>query len=522
MRYSVTHAARQVRQRMRMGAAVLTLVCAGPAVFAAPPPSQQDSAKKLIKQGVSLYRKGLRAEAEAALRRAVELEPMRSEAKVELAYVLARRWNLREAYDISLAVAEAERSNSRAFAVLGLTLLSAGRFADARTVLDQALGIDRREDLAWASLGLLEFYENRIERAYSYLRQAVAQKPREPEHLFVLGQVAARSERFTEAANAYEAYLSNSSLADAERRDRIRGLISFMRFLGERDRLYITASSRGTQVPFELARNRPVIEVRLNGRREPLRFVLDTGSSISVISTEKARRLKIKQIAKGGMARGIGGDGRFEIVYGFVREFVIGDVTVRNVPVYIRPFHRNYQGIDGYIGLSVISEFLTTVDYGERTFSLVRRNDQGEPAAMPWQPLRLTSSGFLSGEVALEGVDQALNFIVDTGASVSVISTRIASHSRISEFLSRERLTVIGAAGVTEDVPIFALPSVTFGGHSRRGLNAVALDMDILNEASGFEQAGILGGDFLSNYRLTFDFKRSTVAFSPISDVRGE
>ena len=119
---------------------------------------------------------------------------------------------------------------------------------------------------------------------------------------------------------------------------------------------------------FELVGNRPVIQMKVNERDEPLNFVLDTGSGISVISDVTAKRLGIAPITKGGFAKGIGGDGRFEIVYGFLRQVAIGDVRVRNVPVYIRKFHNDGAQVDGYIGLSLISKFLTTIDYGGKTF----------------------------------------------------------------------------------------------------------------------------------------------------------
>ena len=132
-------------------------------------------------------------------------------------------------------------------------------------------------------------------------------------------------------------------------------------------------------------------------------------------------------------------------------------------------------------------------------------------------PLRLTSSGFLSGEVQLEGVESPLNFIVDTGASVSVISQDVASDDVISALKTEERLSVIGSAGITNNVPTFLLPRVTFGKHSRKDITAIALDLDLINEASGFEQAGILGGNFLKNYRLTFYFKNSKVTFVSVT-----
>lgn len=250
-----------------------------------------------------------------------------------------------------------------------------------------------------------------------------------------------------------------------------------------------------------------------------MNFVLDTGSGISVISDETAQRLKIKAVSRGGSARAIGGNGKFDIVYGFLQSIYIGDVKIRNVPVYIRKFHSNGERIDGYIGLSLISKFLTTLDYGNSTFSLKRKdleaNKRRENDNLSL-PLRLTSSGFLSGEVQLEGIETPLNFIVDTGASVSVISDALAGTKEISRFLKDERMRVIGAAGVTENVPTFLLPRVTFGTHSRESIKAISLDLNMINEASGFEQAGILGGNFLKNYRLTFDFENSKVIFVPI------
>ena len=64
-------------------------------------------------------------------------------------------------------------------------------------------------------------------------------------------------------------------------------------------------------------------------------------------------------------------------------------------------------------------------------------------------------------------------------------------------------------------MPSFLLPTVTLGRYSRNDLKAIALDLDLINETSGFEQAGILGGNFLKNYSLTFDFKQSMVTFVP-------
>lgn len=479
----------------------------------------QDS-RVVVKQAEKLVRKGNLIEAEKLLRRVIEQNPQENRAKIKLAYVLMKQKRLVEAYNFSLAVAKAEPQNAYALAVLGATLLNAGNFKEAYLCFVNALKFDRSEALAWAGLGLLDYYENRIERSLANLRAAQYQEPNEPDYVFAVAQVSARAEKYKEAAEAYDRFLQISPETDAERRNRIKGLINFLRFLGSKQTLYVAAGEERTIVPVKLLRDRPVVEVRIGRNKEPLKFVLDTGSGISVISEDVSQRLDIDPITKGGLARAIGGDGKFQIVYGFLRQISIGEVKIQNVPVYIRKFHENDEKIDGYIGLGLISKFLTTLDYGALTFSLVRRNQIDEAPETNNRlslPLRLTSSGYLSGEVQLEGIDTPLNFIVDTGASVSVISDELANMDEVSKYISTEKMRVVGAAGVTEGVPAFLLPRVTFGIHSREKIKAIALDLDVINETSGFAQAGILGGNFLKNYRLTFDFKNSRVTFEPVS-----
>ncbi len=480
---------------------------------------QSDDIRSLIKKAAKLARNGELSTAESLLRRAVELAPGRSEAKVELAYFLVKRRRLLEAYDICLPVAEQEPNNSRAFAVMGAMLLSAGRFTDARGFFVNAIRLNRKEHLAWAGIGMLDFYENNVETGFSRLLKALDLKSDEPDYLFACAQAAARSERYKEAAEKYKRYLAVTNNTDSDRRERIRGLVRFLDILGETGGLYQSVGGDEASVPFELEGDRPIIKLRINDRSEPLRFVLDTGAGISVLSETTAKRLRISPVTKGGYGKGIGGDGRFPIVYGLVRKVAIGGVSLKNVPVYLRKFHDINQNVDGYIGLALISKFLTTIDYGSQTFSLTKKSaDKVEfrKSDALSLPLRLTSSGFLSGEVQLEGIDSILNFIVDTGASVSVISNRVANTDAVSPFVNDEKMRVIGSAGVTDDVSSFLLPRITFGTHTRNRVMAVALDLDIINEAAGFEQAGILGGNFLKNYRVTFDFKNSKVVFESV------
>lgn len=491
------------------------------AAFASEDVQQADgqTLKEMLRSAEKLTRSGENAEAEKILRRAIEAYPQDVNVRLGLANILVKQKQLRAGFDIAYAVAETDPKNSYALAILGTAYLNAGNFNEAKLFLYNAATLNNREALAWAGIGMLDFYENRIDSSLDNMNAAVSLDRRNSDYAFAYGQIASRDERFAEAANAYRRFLEISSPKDVERRDKIKGLIKFLDYLGTRADLYSVGGEMKTVVPVKLISDRPVIELKINGKDKPLKFILDTGSGISVISKKTAKELGIKTVAKGGLARAIGGDGKFEIVYGFLRKVEIGDVNVSSVPVYIREFHNANENIDGYIGLALISKFLTTIDYGDLTFSLSNkdfvqfRSTENEKLTLP---LRLTTSGFLSGEVLLEGLESSLNFIVDTGASISVISDEIADKDEIRRFVRQEKLKVFGAAGITEEVPAYLLPRVTFGQHSREKIKAIALDLDLINESAGFVQGGILGGNFLKNYRVTFDFKNSKVLFVPL------
>jgi tetratricopeptide (TPR) repeat protein len=442
-----------------------------------------------------------------------------NQARLGLSYTLYKLRKLTDAYDHASRVIANDPLSARAHALLGTVILASGDFRMSVEEFRTALSLNADEALAIAGLAMVDFYENRLGSSLEGLRRAVQLNSSEPDFTFNLAQAAARSERYKEAADAYEKFLVIAPRTDDDRRARIRGLIDFLRYLGTQRSLYDTSGAGQTSVPFDMPNNRPIIKVRVNGRKEPLRFVLDTGSGISVISEETAKRLGIHAVARGGMARAVGG--KFEIVYGFLDSMEIGEANIDHIPVYIRKFYNDEIPVDGYIGLAVVSKYLVTVDYGARTFTLKRQhsaNDIADSGAAAIEiPIRTTSSGFLSGEVQVEGINHPFNFIIDTGASISVVSTRLLELEEISSYKHPTRMRVYGAAGIADGVETLVLPRVMLGKQAHEKLDVAVLDLDPVNETTGFVQSGIVGGNFLRNFRVTFDFRKSVLVLEPLT-----
>ena len=141
--------------------------------------------------------------------------------------------------------------------MLGSAAVGAGDFQLSVEEFRTALGLKDDDAMAIAGLAMVDFYENRLQASLAGLRRAAAISPDEPDYQFNLGQIAARSERYVEAANAYERFLRVAPLNDADRRARIRGLIDFLRYLGAQSELMQTGGPARSVVPFELVNNRP-------------------------------------------------------------------------------------------------------------------------------------------------------------------------------------------------------------------------------------------------------------------------
>ncbi|HSP63127.1 MAG TPA: aspartyl protease family protein [Pyrinomonadaceae bacterium] len=512
-----------------LAAVVICFALAG--VVAASPVDNEKTRSKALKA----LRAGDFEKAEKIYRDLLAKDEKDLDARLGLSHALLKERRLQDAFDHAARAIASDPLSAQAHALLGSVVLATGDFRLSVEEFRTAITLKPDEAMAIAGLAMIDFYENRIAPCVNGLRRAISIDPDEPDYLFDLGQAAARSKHYKEAADAYQRFLTIAPRTDENRRARLLGWIDFLRYLGQQGELYSLGGADRSVLSFDAVDYRPIIKVRVNGGQE-LRFVLDTGSGMSVLSEETARKVGIRAVARGGYALAVGGGGRFEIVYGYVNSIDVGDVRIENVPVYIRHFYEEREPVDGYLGISALGRLIMTVDYGARRLTLIRqrnseradlatiinrpgKNDNSAPTeARPGVevPVRTTSSGFLSAEVSIEGIQRPLNFIFDTGATTTVLSEKLAALDEAQGFIQPGRMRVVGAAGITENVKMALLPKLGIGTYTRQNIDAAVLDLEPVNEASGFQQSGILGGNFLRYFRVVFDFQRGLVRLEPL------
>jgi len=502
---------------------------------AVPRAAVAESRGKALKRADREIHNGNFDEAEKIYRSLVEHNQEDKEARLGLSFTLIKKIRLQEAYEEAARVIAADPLNGRAFSLLGTSLLRSGEFRNSIEALRTALQFNNRDALALAGLSEVEYYENRSRTAYEGLRRAIQLDPSEPDYYISLARACSRLELYGEAADAYQRFLDVAPKTDAERRARIRGLIDFYRYLGT-TKLHRIGGPETSSIPFDLRTNRPFVKVMINGKG-PLRFVIDTGASLSVLSDKAAVRLGVKPVARGGNARAVGGAGSFPIIYGVIDSLTIGEARIDSVPVYIRTVHNvadtpEEERADGYLGLSVLANYSVTIDYQNKQFTLDRTALREEPGPGPNAaleataggpsvvavPIRSTSGGLASAEAQLPSMPRPLNFIIDTGATITVVSkAAVKRYSLEGLKLRNERFRVTGAAGIEEGVEALGLQTLTVNGLRQSNARALILDLDPVNETSGFEQHGILGGDFLRHFRLQLDLRRYQLRLIPQS-----
>jgi predicted aspartyl protease len=270
-----------------------------------------------------------------------------------------------------------------------------------------------------------------------------------------------------------------------------------------------TLSPSSTKVKFRLAGGaQPLIllPVHVNDRG-PFDFILDTGAGTSLLSSELARQLEAKVI---GSKEGESAGGKVSVSLAKVDSIAVGETKLRDVDVGIVDLAQIGKTIgvkiDGDLGYNFLKHFRVTIDYRdcEIRFDDPKRVESFGRSAKTEVPIRLASPAkpLILIDVQANGRGP-FQFAVDTGTSTTAIAPGLAKQ------LGVERSPV--GAGTTGGAPIdFSagnLRSFQLGGAKIDNMPVVVADFfTMLNAAIGAKLDGIVGYNFLRNYKVVIDY----------------
>jgi len=359
-----------------------------------------------------------------------------------------------------------ERPSAREFLALGKAELAGARLDDARRHLRRALDLRATHgqigNAAWA-LSEVEYLSNNFEAAYVWAKYAV--------------------ENGMTIRKWHLDFL-----------DSLRGLKAFE-----------MPSPRAIAVDMKIGNpDIPRIDIRVNGA-PTTDAVIDTGAVMSIVARSYAAKTGIRSAGNySGTFVGLLGE-PIEVRFGIVDSLMLGDLEVRNVPVAIMAdeqlkflvFNKEEFRMNFLIGTNLLKEFRVELDFRHEVVTL---QPLAPGSRAPVAEQNLFFVGFRPMVQAAINRKGWFLFVVDTGSEVTFLNQELIDAMPIRRSMRFHGATLQGLGGAqkrgekVEDVEV----AVDAWGGKFKNIPLYASEQG--------NAYGIVGQNFLRNFRVVFDF----------------
>jgi predicted aspartyl protease len=270
-----------------------------------------------------------------------------------------------------------------------------------------------------------------------------------------------------------------------------------------------TLSPKSAKVKFHLAGgSQPLIllPVHVNGQG-PFDFILDTGAGTSLLSSDLLKQLQVKVV---GSKEGQSAGGKVSVSLAKVDSLAVAEAQVDDVDVGIVDLSQIGKTIgakiDGDLGYNFLRHFRIAIDYRECVirFDDPKRVENFGRTPLTEIPMRLASPAkpLLLVNVHANGRGP-FQFAIDTGTSTTAITPELAKKLGV---VSKP----IGAgttAGAPVDVTAGTLKSFQVGAAKIDKMDVIVANFfEMLSTAVGTKLDGIVGYNFLRQYKVVFDY----------------
>ena len=264
-----------------------------------------------------------------------------------------------------------------------------------------------------------------------------------------------------------------------------------------------------TRVKFRLAGGaQPLIllPVHVNDRG-PFDFILDTGAGTSLLTPERAKELDVQIV---GSKEGQSAGGKVAVSLAKADSLAVGDIRVQDVDLGIVDLAHIGKTIgariDGDLGYNFLKDFRLVINYRDREISFEdpKRFENFGRRAKTEVPIRLANPAkpLILVDVHANGRGP-FQFAIDTGTSTTAITPQVARQLGVPTSPIGSGTT----AGAHVDVTAGTLQSFQLGGAKIDNLAVVTADFfDSLSSAIGANLEGIVGYNFLRNYKVAIDY----------------
>lgn len=398
-----------------------------------------------------------------------------------------------------------------------------GRFTEAEAVYLKVKDLDPKNVRVLERLGALALWNNRVEEAEHYLKNATDCAPGtlklwpfNAQLKMLLAMTYYRMDNFPESARFFKEAAGSIALGPFQD---IKALGQHLALFGK-ETPYTIEGPEETQVGFVITDPLPVIEVSVNNS-QPLLFFIDTGAAEIVLDMELARRIGAEF---SGTLTGTSAGPKGRVGLGKVASITIGDLVIKNIPIHTldtNPFSAVFSGLNvkGIVGTRLLMHFLGTLDYVNGALTLRRKtptnlrrlDKQVETQKTKVIPFWLIQTHYIVAWGMVNGKGPML-FLVDTGLAGKGFTA--------PESVLREAGIIIDWTKAQQGIAGFGkvkgvdvvLDQLTLGSrpneiveHNVPGA-ALEKSVEVLGNRLGFWIGGLISHQFFRNYALTLDF----------------
>jgi Aspartyl protease/Tetratricopeptide repeat len=354
------------------------------------------------------------------------------------------------------------------------------------------------------ALGTAEMASGRYDEARRHLREALDLQPfRETTaHIeWALSQVEYMCNNFEPALDWAQAANSHGMAIKQWHIDYLTALAH--------TNVYKYSGLPSSQIPMRASRpDVPRIDVRINGRRS-VNAVIDSGAVLSIVSERFAAELSVHKLGQfRGEFFGLLGE-PISVQFGLLDSVTLGDIVLENVPVAIMPDDemrfvvagkREFK-IDFLLGANFLKEFRTDLDFprGVVTFYHLTSEDR-----RPATDQNLFVQGFrpyVRGTVNRRGWYM---FVLDTGSEVTFLNDLQMMNLPLGNVPPRAHNAMLQGLGGTKKRGA-KIDNVEIGADRWAGTFRT---VPMYSAGEQESAAGIVGENFLKNFRVVLDYGR--------------
>jgi predicted aspartyl protease len=277
--------------------------------------------------------------------------------------------------------------------------------------------------------------------------------------------------------------------------------------------------SRGGSTHIDIISNKPWVYVSLNGSR-PLHFILDAGSPFTLLNTDLPETVGFSRgpdrtFPNGFVAKTYTPSACVRALGVTLSDISIGDIELDHVSAV------EGERLDGLIGGEFFAKHVVRIDYMRSSIDVFPASYEyhGDGIVLPLQIDGLASTS--ASIMAPDGHYVTGTFIVDTGVRMPLLLN--APYTDNNGLLMAEKRVPKASVGVGVNGEtrgdIFRVRDVEIGGlHMADVVTVCSRDAVVIDPNDTL--AGIIGGDFLRRFRVTFDYPHNQLVLEETPETR--